>query len=110
LPAPRFLIVGPVDTLSPWAVTIPHVTSPNVQMKPIKKSPSGVIEFPDPQAAIDGFIDVWLPRLVRSNQILTVALLRVREHLRAEGSSGASQILAEVEKALEKAERVESGA
>jgi hypothetical protein len=80
-------------------------------MKPPKKSPATVIEFPDPQAAIDGFIDVWLPRLVRSNQILTVALLRVREHLRAGAApSDAINLLAEVEKALERAERIENGA
>ncbi|HTZ59640.1 MAG TPA: hypothetical protein VMB49_16145 [Acidobacteriaceae bacterium] len=69
-----------------------------------------MIEFPDPQAAIDGFIDVWLPRLVRSNQILTVALLRVREHLRAGAPvSDIRSLLAEVERALEKAERIENG-
>lgn len=80
-------------------------------MNPPKKSPSTVIEFPDPQAAIDGFIDVWLPRLVRSNQILTVALLRVREHLRAGAPpSDVRKMLAEVERALEKAERIENGA
>jgi hypothetical protein len=80
-------------------------------MKPPKKTPATVIEFPDPQAAIDGFIDVWLPRLVRSNQILTVALLRVREHLRAGVAvPDTSTLLAEVEKALERAERIENGA
>jgi hypothetical protein len=80
-------------------------------MKPVKKSSNAVIEFPDPQAAIDGFIDVWLPRLVKSNQILTVALLRVRDHFHAAGPSlETSKVLAEVERALEKAERVESGA
>jgi hypothetical protein len=80
-------------------------------MKPPKKSSGALIEFPDPQAAIDGFIDVWLPRLVRSNQILTVALLRVREHLRS-GANAAetAKLLAEVEKALDRAERIENGA
>jgi hypothetical protein len=80
-------------------------------MNPPKKSSNTVIEFPDPQAAIDGFIDVWLPRLVRSNQILTVALLRVREHLRAGAPRAATfRLLAEVEQALDKAERIENGA
>jgi hypothetical protein len=84
-------------------------------MKPPKKSPAAVIEFPDPQAAIDGFIDVWLPRLVRSNQVLRCALLRVREHLCAELNAGqesaeATKLLAEVEKALDRSERIESGA
>jgi hypothetical protein len=80
-------------------------------MKTTKKTPGTVIEFPDPQAAIDGFIDVWLPRLVRSNQILTVALLRVREHLRStETTSEVTKLLVEVERALERAERIENGA
>jgi hypothetical protein len=80
-------------------------------MKPPKKSPGAVIQFPDPQAAIDGFIDVWLPRLVKSNQILTVALLRVREHLRTgTNATDAVQLLGEVERALERAERIENGA
>jgi hypothetical protein len=80
-------------------------------MKPPKKSSGAVIEFPDPQAAIDGFIDVWLPRLVRSNQILTVALLRVREHLQSNaGSPESAKLLLEVEKALDRAERIENGA
>jgi hypothetical protein len=77
----------------------------------LPKKPTGeVIEFPDPQAAIDGFIDVWLPRMVRSNQVLTLALLRVRDYCRAGAPpEEACRVLAEIENALAKATRVADG-
>ncbi len=69
-----------------------------------------MIQFPDPQAAIDGFIDAWLPRMVKSNQILTVALMRVRDYyLDGAPPVDARRVLTEVEGALEKAARAEDG-
>ena len=64
----------------------------------MKKLPSNVVEFPDAHAAIDGLLDAWLPRLIESNEILTDALLRVRDLVVPE------QVRAEVEIALERAQ------
>ena len=66
-----------------------------------KKPPSNVVEFPDAHAAIDGLLDAWLPRLIESNEILTDALLRVRDLVAVE------QVGAEVEAVLERAVRGE---
>jgi hypothetical protein len=75
-----------------------------------KKPPAKAIIFPDPQTAIDGLLDDWLPRLIESNEILTAALLRVKE-LCSVGSSSviAQRVLAEVEAALERAARAKNG-
>ena len=69
----------------------------------MKKLPSNVVEFPDVHAAIDGLLDAWLPRLIESNEILTDALLRVRDLVVPE------QVRAEVEVALERAARAKNG-
>jgi hypothetical protein len=69
----------------------------------MKKLPSNVVEFPDAHAAIDGLLDAWLPRLIESNEILTDALLRVRDLVVPE------QVRAEVEVALERAARAKNG-
>jgi hypothetical protein len=69
----------------------------------MKKLPSNVVEFPDAHAAIDGLLDAWLPRLIESNEILTDALLRVRDLVVPE------QVRAEVEIALERAARAKNG-
>jgi hypothetical protein len=75
-------------------------------MKLSKKPPGNVIEFPDAQAAIDGLLDVWLPRLIESNEILTDALVRIREYYLAGALSlPTDQVLAELEVALERAAR-----
>jgi hypothetical protein len=68
-----------------------------------KKPPSNVVEYPDAHAAIDGLLDAWLPRLIESNEILTDALLRVRDLVAAE------QVRAEVELALQRAARAKNG-
>lgn len=74
-----------------------------------KKPPDRVAWYPDPQAAIDSLLDTWLPRLAASNEILTEALLRVRNSL-AEGDPLAkAEMLAEVQRAIEKAERARRG-
>jgi hypothetical protein len=71
-----------------------------------KKPPAKAIIFPDPQTAIDGLLDDWLPRLIESNEILTAALVRVKG-LCSVGSSSlvVERVLAEVEAALERAAR-----
>jgi hypothetical protein len=38
-----------------------------------RKPPAKAIIFQDPQTAIDGLLDDWLPRLIESNEILTAA-------------------------------------
>jgi hypothetical protein len=75
-----------------------------------KRSPDAVMEFPDSQAAIDGILDVWLPRIVKSNQILTAALMRVRDYyLAGTPPLAAQRVLAEIESALEKAAQAHDG-
>jgi hypothetical protein len=67
------------------------------------------IEFIDSQTAIDGLLDVWLPSLIKTNEILTTAILRVKELCLAElATVAADRMLAEVELALEKAARVKN--
>ena len=61
------------------------------------------MEYPDAHAAIDGLLDAWLPRLIESNEILTDALLRVRDLVTAE------QVRAEVDVALKLAARAKNG-
>jgi hypothetical protein len=75
-----------------------------------KKPPAKAVIFADPQTAIDGLLDDWLPRLIESNEILTAALLRVKG-LCSAGSSPviAQRVLAEVEAALERAARAKNG-
>jgi hypothetical protein len=75
-----------------------------------KKPPDRVIEFADSQAAIDGLLEAWLPRVVESNDILTAALLRVRDfYLAGAPPAAADGVLAAVELALERAARAQNG-
>jgi len=68
-----------------------------------KKPSSNVVEFPDAHAAIDGLLDAWLPRLIESNEILTDALMRVRDLVVVE------QVQVEVDTALARAARAKNG-
>jgi hypothetical protein len=69
-----------------------------------RKPPGRAIEFPDAQTAIDDLLDDWLPSLVKSNEILTAALIRVKGFCLAESSTmAADRVLAEVDLALERA-------
>ena len=68
-----------------------------------KKPSSNVVEFPDAHAAIDGLLDAWLPRLIESNEILTDALMRVRDLVVVE------QVQVEVDAALARAARAKNG-
>jgi hypothetical protein len=69
-----------------------------------KKLPGRAVEFPDSQTAIDDLLDDWLPSLIRSNEILTAALVRVKGICLAESSSvAADRVLAEVDVAFERA-------
>jgi hypothetical protein len=75
-----------------------------------RKPPARAVIFHDPQTAIDGLLDDWLPRLVESNEILVAALLRVKELCSVRSSSVIAQrVLAEVEAALERAARAQKG-
>jgi hypothetical protein len=76
----------------------------------MKKPSSNVVEFPDAHAAIDGLLDAWLPRLIESNEILTDALVHVRDfHLAGGPLVPLEQVRAEVEAALERAARAKNG-
>lgn len=70
-----------------------------------KKPPDRVAWYPDPQAANDSLLDTWLPRLAASNEILTEALLRVRNYLAGEDPRAKDEMLGEVQCAIEKADR-----
>jgi hypothetical protein len=71
-----------------------------------KKPPAKAITFADPQTAIDGLLDDWLPRLIESNEILTAALLSIIGLCSVESSSVIAQrVQAEVDAALERVAR-----
>ncbi len=72
-----------------------------------KKSLGMAIYFPDPQTAIDGLLDDWLPGLIQSNEILIAALVRVKGFCLAEPSTVAGdRVVAEVDVALKRAATV----
>jgi hypothetical protein len=67
-----------------------------------KKLSSKATVFPDAQGAIEGTLDAWLPPLIEANEILTAALIRIRDfHLAGVPSDNA--ILLDVVTALEAA-------
>ncbi len=72
-----------------------------------KKPPHGVIQFLDSQAAIDSLLEDWLPRLIESNEILTDALVRIRDYLAGASLVSTDQALAEVTAALARAAMAE---
>jgi hypothetical protein len=75
-----------------------------------KKPPHRVIKFLDSQAAIDGLLEDWLPRLIESNEVLTHALVRVRDYyLPGALLVSTDQALAEVKAALARAAMAEKG-
>jgi hypothetical protein len=80
-------------------------------MRDTPKNPThGVIQFLDSQAAIDGLLEDWLPRLIESNEILTGALVRIRDYYLAGASLvSTDQALAEVKAALARAAMAEKG-
>jgi hypothetical protein len=67
-----------------------------------------VIMFSDSQAAIDGTLEAWLPRLVASNEALEVALSLLRDLYLARHSFPEDIVLRQVEDALNKAARAKS--
>jgi hypothetical protein len=70
-----------------------------------KKSPRAAV-FPDAQGAIEGTLDAWLPPLIEANEILTAALIRIRDfHL--DGVPSDNAILVDVVTALEAAAKAQ---
>jgi hypothetical protein len=67
-----------------------------------------VIMFSDSQAAIDGTLEAWLPRLVSSNDALEAALALLRDLYLARHSVPAGIVLRQVEDALNQAARAKS--
>jgi hypothetical protein len=68
--------------------------------------PTKAIIFPDPQTAIDDLLDDLLPRLIESNEILTAALLSIKELCSVDLPSVVAEgVLAEVDAALKRAAR-----
>ena len=72
-------------------------------MEPPKKDARSVLTFKDAQAAIDGTLEAWLPRLVESNEALEEALLLLRDLHLARQSVGEDVVLKKVDDALNKA-------
>jgi hypothetical protein len=71
-----------------------------------KKPSSKATVFPDAQGAIEGTLDAWLPPLIQANEILTAALIRIRDfHLAGAPSDNA--ILIDVVTALEAATKAQ---
>ena len=61
-----------------------------------KKPDINLIAFKDSQAAIDGTLEAWLPRLIESNEILVAALERIKK-LHSSGEPVASkEVLLEI--------------
>jgi len=75
-----------------------------------KKPPTSLVAFVDSQAAIDGTLEAWLPRLIGSNEILVAALERLRNLCSAGEPLDTREVLSEVETALEKAASMQKGA
>jgi hypothetical protein len=74
-----------------------------------KKPDINLIAFKDSQAAIDGTLEAWLPRLIESNEVLVAALERIKK-LHSSGEPVASEkVLLEINLALEKAATTQRG-
>jgi hypothetical protein len=74
-----------------------------------QKPTINLIAFKDSQAAIDGTLEAWLPRLIESNEILVAALERIRD-LHSSGEPVASEeVLLEANLALQKAATMQRG-
>jgi hypothetical protein len=75
-------------------------------MEPLKKDARSFLTFKDAQAAIDGALEAWLPRLVESNEALEEALLLLRDLHFARQSVAEEVVLERVQDALNKAASV----
>jgi hypothetical protein len=74
-----------------------------------KKPPTSLVAFVDSQAAIDGTLEAWLPRLIESNEILVAALERLRSRCSAGEPMDTGEVLSVVETALERAANMQRG-
>jgi hypothetical protein len=77
-------------------------------MEPPKKPAHSVIRFKDSQSAIDGTLEVWLPRLLESNDALEEALLLLRDLHLGWHTTDEAVVLKQVEDALDKAAKAKS--
>jgi hypothetical protein len=77
-------------------------------MEAPKKPAHSVIRFKDAQSAIDGTLEVWLPRLVESNDALEEALLLLRDLYLGRQTTAEAVILKQVEDALDQAAKAKS--
>jgi hypothetical protein len=74
------------------------------------KTPANAIAYPDPQAAVDAVLEAWLPRLIESNEVLSAALVRLRDfYLAGTPPMESGDALAQVKTALEWAAMVQKG-
>ncbi len=74
-------------------------------MEAYKKPARKIATFKDAQSAITGTLEVWLPRLVESNDALEQALLLLRDFHLGHTTLAEDVVLAQVEQALEKSAR-----
>jgi hypothetical protein len=77
-------------------------------MAPEKKPAHSVIRFKDSQSAIDGTLEVWLPRLLESNDALEEALLLLRDLQLGRHTTDEAVVLKPVDDALDKAAKAKS--
>jgi hypothetical protein len=77
-------------------------------MEPPKKPAHGIVRFEDAQSAIDGTLETWLPRLVKSNDALVEALLLLRDLYSGRTGAAEDVVLRRVEEALGKAAMAKS--
>jgi hypothetical protein len=77
-------------------------------MEPSKKPAHSLIRFKDSQSAIDGTLEVWLPRLLESNDALEEALLLLRDLHLGRNTADEAVVLKHVDDALDKAAKAKS--
>jgi hypothetical protein len=74
-----------------------------------KKPDINLIAFKDSQAAIDGTLEAWLPRLIESNEALVAALERIKKLYSSGEPVASKEVLLEINTALEKAAAMQRG-
>ena len=74
-----------------------------------RKPDINLIAFKVSQAAIDGTLEAWLPRLIESNEVLVAALERIKRLYSSGEPVASKEVLLEINTALEKAAAMQRG-
>jgi hypothetical protein len=82
-------------------------TTPKLEKPPRKAK---VLEFVEPQSAVEASLEAWVERVIGSNRALATALTLLRDShmalMKGEPAADASELLTSVEAALKQAENV----